>query len=306
MHKGRVYLEPGSESPEADNDLLWISEDQPLLGSGLIQSDPPTRVGSRHGLAIICCTVSVLFINCALNGLVTLNVPQLSLEFQLQPGVELWYDISADDHLLNAKPKMKVRLQHYRPMSMYYLAQGCTFLLAGSLADVLGSRKVFLSGCFLQIACYLSSTFAQTGMQLIALRTLSGVAYPMCFVSAMSIHRDNLPNDKLRKLAFACTSGSQYVGSAFGIFLSGVLSETIGWRWGFQGAAVLSLLAFLPSLWIIAEEAEETKYNTWTDIAEDIDWAGTLLASSLMALLFSALAYVSLSHKPHSKLAEGL
>ncbi|KAJ5780652.1 hypothetical protein N7457_005812 [Penicillium paradoxum] len=269
IQNGRLYLEPEGESFKAHNDLpCQISEDQPLLDYRFIQPEP-TRVESPQGIAIICCTVSVLFVSCALNSLVTLNIPQLSSEFGLKPGVELW------------------------PMSMYYLAQGCTFLLAGSLDDVFGSRKVFLFSCFLQTICYLCSGLANTGMQLIALRTVSGVAYPMCFVSAMSIHSDDLPIGKLRNLAFFCTSISQYIGSGFGILLSGVLSETVGWQWGFRGAAVLSLSALLLSIWAIPKQSENPKYATWAAMAEDIDLAGTMLASSLMALLFAALAVIT-------------
>jgi hypothetical protein len=90
MQRGRLHLEAASHSLEADNDLPYqISEDQPLLGSGSIEAEP-TLAESRRSLAIMFCTVSVLFMNCALNGLVTLNIPQLSLEFALDPGVELW------------------------------------------------------------------------------------------------------------------------------------------------------------------------------------------------------------------------
>ncbi|KAJ5124392.1 uncharacterized protein N7515_008217 [Penicillium bovifimosum] len=271
MQEGQLHLEIGSQSLDVNNDLpgpYQIPEDHPLLGPGSIEAEP-TPVEFRRGLAIILCTISVLFMNCALNNLVTLNIPLLSLEFELSPGVELW------------------------PMTMYYLAQGCTFLLAGSLADVLGSRKIFLAGCFLQIVCHLGSGLAQTGAQLLVLRTLSGVAYPMCFISAMSIHRNHIPTGNLSKLASSCTSGSHYIGSLIGITLSGVLSETIGWRWGFLGAALMSLFAFFLSIWIIPQQSEETKRVTWTEMAEDIDWAGTLLASSLMALLFSALAVIT-------------
>jgi MFS family permease len=182
-------------------------------------------------------------------------------------------------------------------MSMYYLAQGCTFLLAGSLADVLGSRRTFLSGCFLQTVCHLASGLAHTGPQLIVVRFVSGMAYPMCFVSAMSIHRENLPVGKLRNLAFSCTSASQYIGSGVGIVLSGILSETAGWRWGFHCAAILSLFGFLLSIWTIPRQAQDPKYIPWTELVEDIDWSGTLLASILMTLLFSALAYVSPSQR---------
>ncbi|KAJ5372299.1 hypothetical protein N7517_004305 [Penicillium concentricum] len=241
-------------------DLRQNPEDQPLLG---FHSEP-----DPHGLAIIICTTSVLFIASAVNGLVTLNITRFSSEFDLDPGVELW------------------------PMSMYYLAQGCTFLLAGSLADILGSRRAFLSGCFLQTICHLTSGLAQTGAQLITVRFLSGVAYPMCFISAMIIHSENLSIEKLRNLAFSCTSASQYIGSGIGIVLSGVL-ETTGWRWGFHCATTLSLFGFLLSIWTIPQHADEPKYIPWTELVEDIDWSGTLLASSLMALLFSALAVIT-------------
>lgn len=178
-------------------------------------------------------------------------------------------------------------------MSMHYLAQGCTFLLAGSLVDVLGSRRVFVSGCVLQIICYLACGFTQSGMQLIAFRILSGVAYPMCFVSAMNIHGEILLAGHLSDLALYCTRGGQYLGSVAGMILSGVFSVNIGWRWGFQCAAVLSMLILLLSIWVIPK-LPDTKRISWAALTEDIDWAGTLLATSLMAFLFYALAYVSL------------
>ncbi|CAI7564828.1 unnamed protein product [Penicillium palitans] len=109
----------------------------------------------------------------------------------------------------------------------------------------------------------------------------------------MSIHGENFPIGKLRNLAFSCTSASQYIGSGVGIVLSGVLSETIGWRWGFYCAAILNLVGFLLSIWTIPQQAHEPKYISWTDLAEDIEWSGTLLASSLAALLFSALAVIT-------------
>jgi MFS family permease len=175
---------------------------------------------------------------------------------------------------------------------MHYLAQGCSFLLAGSLADVLGSRRLFLSGCFLQTICYLMSGLAASGVQLITFRILSGVAYPMCFISAMNLHRELFPAGKLHDLAISCTRGGQYAGSVIGMILSGVQSMNVGWRWGFHCAAVLSLFVSLLSIWAIPKQVN-TKRVSWAALTEDIDWAGTLLVTLLMAFLFSVLAYVS-------------
>lgn len=176
-------------------------------------------------------------------------------------------------------------------MSMHYLAQGCTFLLAGSLADALGSRKAFLVGCILQNLCFMSSGSAQSGMELITSRILSGIAYPMCFISAMNIHREILPVGKLQNRAVDYTRRSQYLGSAVGIVLSASLSVSGSWRWGFHSAAILGNLTLLLSSWAIPKPTT-TKRISWSTLTEEIDWGGTLLAGFLMALLFYALASV--------------
>lgn len=174
---------------------------------------------------------------------------------------------------------------------MHYLAQGCTFLLAGSLADALGSRKAFLVGCILQNLCFMASGSAQSGMELITSRILSGIAYPMCFISAMKLHREILPVGKLQNLAVDYTRKSQYLGSAAGIVLSASLSVSASWRWGFHCAAILGNLTLLLSSWAIPRPTT-TKRISWSTLTEEIDWSGTFLASSLMALLFYALASV--------------
>lgn len=83
MQKGRLNLVSEYDCLE---DLRQNPEDQPLLGSPFTHSE----THSQHGLAIIICTASILFIASAVNGLVTLNITQLSSEFGLDPGVELW------------------------------------------------------------------------------------------------------------------------------------------------------------------------------------------------------------------------
>ncbi|OQD80889.1 hypothetical protein PENANT_c031G11333 [Penicillium antarcticum] len=265
MPNVQSYLGSGGTLPEPDRDLRYqIPEYQPLLGV-VPQSD--AKRGDSHQILIILCTACSIFICAALNGLLTLNIAQIAAELKLAPGVELW------------------------PMSLFFLAQGCTFVLAGSLTDVLGSRRVFLSGCFLQTVCYLSIGLAQSGAQLIASRIVSGMAYSMCFLSSMAIHRENLPVGKIRNLAFSSTITCQYAGHGVGILVAGLLSVTAGWRLSFHYAATLSLCGFLVSVWVIPKHVDDTKDIPWREIYGDIDWLGTFLATFLMALLFIALAY---------------
>lgn len=77
---------PALLSSEVGHDRRRISEDQPLLASVVTQTTD--RV--EHGNIIILCTVVAPFLGCAMNSLVTLNILQISSEFGLDPGVEIW------------------------------------------------------------------------------------------------------------------------------------------------------------------------------------------------------------------------
>ncbi|KAJ5357887.1 hypothetical protein N7541_005045 [Penicillium brevicompactum] len=263
---GRLHLDPDTSPETAPGSRYQISE--PLLEPVSTQRSTGHVVSPQHGcLTLISCTSLALFLNCAVNGLVTLNISQIASDYDLSPGVELW------------------------PMSIYYLAQGCTFLLAGSLTDILGSRRMFLYGCTLQALCHAASGVSKSGVQLITFRALAGVAYPMCFVSAMNIHRNSLPAGRLYDFAVFCAKSSQYIGSAVGMILSGMCSVSTNWRSGFFLAATLSAITLLLSTRAIPRQVAPQHFSS-TKLIENIDWAGTLLASLLMMLLFTALAYV--------------
>jgi hypothetical protein len=81
-------LGSGGTLPEPDRDLRYrVPEYQPLLG--VVPQSDAKQVDS-HQILIIVYTACSLFLCCALNGLVTLNIAQISLELKLTPGVELW------------------------------------------------------------------------------------------------------------------------------------------------------------------------------------------------------------------------
>lgn len=173
---------------------------------------------------------------------------------------------------------------------MQSLSTGCTLLLAGSISDAVGSRKIFLVGCFLQCIFTVACGLSQTGTQLITFRILSGVAISLCLPSAMSINVENFPAGKLRNMAFACMGGGQPIGFGTGIIVGGVLADTIGWRWGFYCAAIASALGFLLSLWQLPLQTKDLEPIAWGQLVIGIDWVGTFAVSASMAFLLYALA----------------
>src|SRR5271170_6737813 len=122
---------------------------------------------------------------------------------------------------------------NHRPSSVYSLACGCFLLFTGQMADVLGSRKVFLSGCFLYATFTLASGLSQTPVQLILFRALQGLSIAACLPSAVGILSLSFPTGATRNLGFAVLGAGQPVGFVWGMVLSGLFIWKLGWRWAF-------------------------------------------------------------------------
>ncbi|EPS34800.1 hypothetical protein PDE_09764 [Penicillium oxalicum 114-2] len=221
----------------------------------------------KNASLVIFCISCITFISCYLGGLVTVSVPQMARDLHLGPGMELW------------------------PVSMYALATGCTLLVFGAMSDAVGSRLIFLLGCFIQSIFCMACGLAADGTQFIAFRAVSGLATAMCLPSAVSIISENFPPGKLRNLAFSFMGGGQPVGFGVGILIGGVCADTIGWRWGFYTAAIANTVAFLLSWWQLPQ-GRQTRIN-WDMLFFGIDWVGAIVISVALGLLSWALAIIS-------------
>ncbi|KAJ5116044.1 hypothetical protein N7456_000392 [Penicillium angulare] len=238
------------------------------LGEG-IGEEPDRR--PKHAPLVIFCISCVTFISCYLGGLVTVSVPQISKDLKLDPGMELW------------------------PVSMYALATGCTLLIFGAVSDAIGSRIIFLLGCFFQSVFCMACGLAGNGLQLILFRVISGLATAMCLPSAVSIISENFSAGKMRNLAFSFMGGGQPIGFGLGILMGGVCADTIGWRWGFHSAAIANTLAFLMAWWQLPRP-KEGKIK-WDFLFFGIDWVGAIIISTALALLSLALAIITADMK---------
>jgi len=177
-----------------------------------------------------------------------------------------------------------------RPASIYALTCGCTLLLLGAVADVIGSRTMYLTGCVLQSSFTMACGLSQNGSQLILFRGLAGIAISFCLPSAVSIITNTFPEGKRRNIAFASMGGGQPIGFSLGLTLGGVLSDSIGWRWGFHIAAIINTLIFGVAVYGLPKNIDSQEPVTWKRLASDIDWIGAILASASLAMLSYAFA----------------
>lgn len=179
-----------------------------------------------------------------------------------------------------------------RPISMYHLATGCTLLISGSLSDFVGSKNIFLIGCFTQGIFSLACGLSRTGTELIIFRILSGLAMSLCLPSAVSLITENFYPGKLQNMAFGCMGGGQPIGFGLGLTLGGIFTDTVGWPWTFHCVAIANAIVLVLAGWQLPSKSANTAPVTWRRLAFEIDWIGATIISTSLAMISYLLACV--------------
>jgi EmrB/QacA subfamily drug resistance transporter len=117
-------------------------------------------------------------------------------------------------------------------VNAYTLAFGGLLLLGGRAGDILGRRKVFMTGVVVFAVASLFGGIAQTETQMIAARVLQGVGAAIASPTALSLITTTFPAGAPRNRAFAVYAAMSGAGAAIGLILGGALTE-ISWRWTF-------------------------------------------------------------------------
>lgn len=223
---------------------------------------------SRLQNAILVVLMSgITFTGSLINGLVTVGLPAITADLKIPPSLAFW------------------------PASVSSLATASTLLLAGSVADVLGPRRVDLVGSFASGALMIAAGASRQGSELIALRALQGVGLSLHLASSVSIITKALPQGRGRNLAFSCLGLSQPLGLSVGLVLGGVFVDTIGWRAGWYLSGGLTLLLASIAIWALPRSNDlRSMKNIWHDMKIKVDWVGAMLASAFMTLLCYLLA----------------
>ncbi|MGW0840948.1 MFS transporter [Streptomyces sp. NPDC002787] len=135
-------------------------------------------------------------------------------------------------------------------VNAYFLAFGGLLLLFGRVADLLGRRRVFLSGVALFGAASLACGLAQEPWQLVAGRFAQGAGAAMAGPAALSLITLLFPGAEERAKALSIWGGIAGLGGTMGLVISGALTGLASWRWIFLinlPVAVVALL-LLPRL----------------------------------------------------------
>ena len=137
----------------------------------------------------------------------------------------------------------------------YTLAFGGLLLLGSRLGDILGRRRVFLTGVGVFAAASLVAGLAPTAEVLIAGRAVQGIAGAVAAPSTLALLLATFQQAPARARAIAMYSSVASGGTAIGLIVGGLLTSTLSWRWGmFINVPIgLTIVAFGPRILPITE-----------------------------------------------------
>src|SRR5690606_36148925 len=107
---------------------------------------------------------------------------------------------------------------------------GGLLLLSGRMADLLGRRRVFLTGVALFGMASLACGLAQEPWQLVVGRFVQGAGSAMASPAAMSMITLLYPGAEERAKALGVWGGVAALGGTSGLVLSGALTDLVSWR----------------------------------------------------------------------------
>jgi EmrB/QacA subfamily drug resistance transporter len=129
----------------------------------------------------------------------------------------------------------------------YSLSLAALLLPTGSLADILGRRRVFAAGLAVFTLGSLLCGLAGSGLELIIFRALQGVGGATIFATALALLAQTFHGAE-RGFAFGVWGGVVSLASALGPILGGLLTTELSWRWIFFINLPLGVIAIVITL----------------------------------------------------------
>src|SRR6201993_3725086 len=116
-------------------------------------------------------------------------------------------------------------------LSGYLLTYGGFMLLGGRAADLLGRRRSLVTGMTVFALSSLAGGLADSSATLIGARLVQGAGAALMLPATLSILTTSFHEGRDRNTALGAWGAIAGPASAVGVFLGGLLTEDVGWRW---------------------------------------------------------------------------
>src|SRR5690348_10487154 len=167
-------------------------------------------------------------------------------------------------------------------LSGYVLTYGGFLLLGGRAADLVGRRRVLITGVVLFAGASLAGGLSTTSGALIAARLIQGFGAALMAPAGLSILTTTFSNPVDRHKALGLWGAISGLAAAAGVFLGGILSEGPGWRWVLFVNLPVCALILASAFVLIAGERKRFSLSGF-------DFPGAALVTAGVLLLVYAL-----------------
>jgi EmrB/QacA subfamily drug resistance transporter len=160
--------------------------------------------------------------------------------------------------------------------SGYLLTYGGFLLLGGRAADLLGRRRLFVTGTLLFGTSSLACGLAGSEGVLIGARLAQGLGAAMMTPAALSILTTTFAEGKDRTKAIGLWSATIPLGAVIGVLAGGVLTQSIGWRWVFFVNLPVCALVLAGAFRLLANDGKQAPIKNFDALGAVLSTTGML------------------------------
>ena len=158
----------------------------------------------------------------------------------------------------------------------YVIAFGGLLLLGGRLSDLFGARSVFTAGWSVLVVGSLTAGLADTQAAEVAGRAIQGAGAALIAPSALTLLMTLFGAEpKELTKALALYGAAAPAGGTAGVFLGGVLTDVLDWRWTLLINVPVAIAVLAATPWLLPAGARRP---------ERLDVIGSVLVTASLAL----------------------
>jgi EmrB/QacA subfamily drug resistance transporter len=165
-------------------------------------------------------------------------------------------------------------------VNAYALTLAAFLLTSGSVADLIGRKRVFVAGLVVFSASSAVCGLSTTPLMLNLARAVQGTGGAMMFATSLALIAQAFQG-RDRGTAFGVFGAVTGGAVAIGPVLGGIITSGIGWQWIFFVNVPIGVIAVFITLTQVADSRDPD--------AKGVDWAGLVTFSSSLFLLVYAL-----------------
>jgi EmrB/QacA subfamily drug resistance transporter len=168
-------------------------------------------------------------------------------------------------------------------VNAYLIAFGGLLLLAGRIGDLVGQRRVFLTGLAVFTGASLLCAVAQTQGMLIGARFIQGAGGAIASAVILGMIVTMFPDPREQAKAIGVYSFVASAGASIGLLAGGILTEAINWHWIFFVNVPIGIALALLALRLV-----DDRQGIGLDKGADVPGA-VLLTAGLMIGVYTLL-----------------